>query len=47
MPATPEEVEQAEAGTDALASLGFEVGVAGPKDLVLRAIAEGKVRSAR
>ena len=38
MPATAEEVEQAEAGTDALASLGFEVGVAGPKDLVIRAV---------
>ena len=38
MPATAEEVEQAEAGTQALASLGFEVGVAGPKDLVIRAV---------
>jgi DNA mismatch repair protein MutL len=38
MPATAEEVEQAEAGTEALASLGFEVGVASPKDLVIRAV---------
>ena len=38
MPATAEEVEQAEQGGQALASLGFEVGVAGPKDLVIRAV---------
>jgi DNA mismatch repair protein MutL len=38
LPATAEEVEQAEQGIVALASLGFEVGVAGPKDLVIRAV---------
>jgi DNA mismatch repair protein MutL len=38
LPATAEEVEQAEQGGVALASLGFEVGIAGPKDLVIRAV---------
>ncbi len=38
MPATAEEVEEAERSADALASLGFEVGVAGPRDLVVRAV---------
>jgi DNA mismatch repair protein MutL len=38
MPATAEEVEEAERSRDALGDLGFEVGVAGPKDLVVRAV---------
>ncbi len=38
MPATAEEVEEAERSADALASLGFEVGIAGPRDLVVRAV---------
>jgi DNA mismatch repair protein MutL len=38
MPATAEEVEEAERSADALESLGFEVGVAGPRDLVVRAV---------
>jgi len=38
MTATPEEVEQVEAAQDPLASLGFEVGVAGPRELVIRAV---------
>jgi DNA mismatch repair protein MutL len=38
MPATAEEVEEAQRSADALASLGFEVGIAGPRDLVVRAV---------
>ena len=38
MPATAEEVEEAERSAQALASLGFEVGIAGPRDLVVRAV---------
>jgi DNA mismatch repair protein MutL len=38
LPATAEEVEEAERSKDALAGLGFEVGVAGPRDLVVRAV---------
>ncbi len=38
LPATAEEVEEAERSRDALADLGFEVGVAGPRDLVVRAV---------
>ena len=38
VPATAEEVEEAERSSEALASLGFEVGVAGPRDLVVRAV---------
>jgi DNA mismatch repair protein MutL len=38
LPATAEEVEEAERSTGALADLGFEVGVAGPRDLVVRAV---------
>ncbi|MDH5265066.1 MAG: DNA mismatch repair protein MutL, partial [Betaproteobacteria bacterium] len=38
MPATAEEVEEAERSGAALESLGFEVGVAGPRDLVVRAV---------
>ena len=38
MPATAEEVEEAENSAPALASLGFEVGIAGPRDLVVRAV---------
>jgi DNA mismatch repair protein MutL len=38
MPATAEEVEEAGRSADALESLGFEVGVAGPRDLVVRAV---------
>ena len=38
MPATAEEVEEAERSAGALASLGFEVGIAGPRDLVVRAV---------
>jgi DNA mismatch repair protein MutL len=38
VPATPEEVEQAGDGAAALASLGYEVSVAGPRDLVVRAV---------
>jgi DNA mismatch repair protein MutL len=38
LPATAEEVEEAERSRAALADLGFEVGVAGPRDLVVRAV---------
>lgn len=38
VPATPQEVEQAAEGSAALESLGYEVSVAGPKDLVVRAV---------
>ena len=38
MTATPEEVEQVEAAQEPLAGLGFEVGVAGPRELVIRAV---------
>jgi DNA mismatch repair protein MutL len=38
MPATAEEVEEAERSAGALASLGFEVGIAGPRELVVRAV---------
>ncbi|MBL0141772.1 MAG: DNA mismatch repair endonuclease MutL [Betaproteobacteria bacterium] len=38
MPATAEEVEEAQRSSEALESLGFEVGVAGPRDLVVRAV---------
>ena len=38
MPATAEEVEEAERSAGALESLGFEVGVAGPRDLVVRSV---------
>jgi DNA mismatch repair protein MutL len=38
MTATPEEVEQVEAAQQPLASLGFEVGAAGPRELVIRAV---------
>jgi DNA mismatch repair protein MutL len=38
MTATPEELEQAEAGRDALASLGFDAAAAGPRQLLIRAV---------
>jgi DNA mismatch repair protein MutL len=38
MPATAEEVEEAGRSAEALASLGFEVGAAGPRELVVRAV---------
>jgi DNA mismatch repair protein MutL len=38
MPATAEEVEEAGRSGEALASLGFDVGAAGPRDLVVRAV---------
>ncbi len=38
IPATAEEVEEAGRSAGALASLGFEVGVAGPRELVVRAV---------
>ena len=38
MPATAEEVEEAERSREALARLGFEVGAAGPRELVVRAV---------
>ena len=38
MPATAEEVEEAQRSAEALASLGFEVGAAGPRELVVRAV---------
>jgi DNA mismatch repair protein MutL len=38
MTATAEEVEQAEAARPQLASLGFDVGASGPRELVIRAI---------
>jgi DNA mismatch repair protein MutL len=38
MSATPEEVEQAESARGPLASLGFDVGASGPRELVIRAV---------
>ena len=38
MTATPEEVEQAEGARAPLASLGFDVGASGPRELVIRAV---------
>ena len=38
IPATAEEVEEVERSADALLRLGFEVGIAGPRDLVVRAV---------
>jgi len=38
MTATTEEVEQAEAARATLASLGFDVGASGPRELVIRAV---------
>jgi DNA mismatch repair protein MutL len=38
VPAAAEDVEQSQSSRDALESLGFEVGVAGPRDLVIRAV---------
>ena len=38
MTATPEEIEQAEAGREALASLGFDVAASGPRELLIRAV---------
>ncbi len=38
MPATAEEVEEAARSQEALSSLGFEVGGAGPRELVVRAV---------
>ncbi len=38
MTATAEELEQAQLGRDALASLGFDVAPAGPRELVIRAV---------
>ena len=38
IPATAEEVEEAERSAEALSRLGFEVGIAGPRDLVVRAV---------
>jgi DNA mismatch repair protein MutL len=38
MTATSEEVEQVESAQEPLAGLGFEVGVAGPRELVIRAV---------
>jgi DNA mismatch repair protein MutL len=38
MTATEEELEQAESGRDALASLGFDVAAAGPRQLLIRAV---------
>ena len=38
MSATPEEVEQAEGARAAIASLGFDVGASGPRELVIRAV---------
>jgi DNA mismatch repair protein MutL len=38
MTATTDEVEQAEGARDTLASLGFDIGVAGPRELVIRAV---------
>jgi DNA mismatch repair protein MutL len=38
VPAATEDVEVAQSSRDALDSLGFEVGVAGPRDLVIRAV---------
>ena len=36
--ATPEEIEQAEAGREPLASLGFDVAASGPRELLIRAV---------
>ena len=38
MPATAEELEQAELGRGALESLGFDVAASGPRELVIRAV---------
>jgi DNA mismatch repair protein MutL len=38
MTATPEEVEQAEAGREALQRLGFDAAASGPRELVIRAV---------
>ncbi|MGE5616640.1 MAG: DNA mismatch repair endonuclease MutL [Bacillota bacterium] len=38
MAASQEEVEQAQAAREALAALGFDVGTAGPRELVIRAV---------
>ena len=38
MTATAEDVEQAQAGREALASLGFDVAPTGPRELVIRAV---------
>ena len=38
MPATAEEIEEVERSAGAIADLGFEVGAAGPRDLVVRAV---------
>ncbi|HYC37359.1 MAG TPA: DNA mismatch repair endonuclease MutL [Usitatibacter sp.] len=38
MTATAEDIEQAQAGAEELASLGFDVGVAGPRELLIRAV---------
>jgi DNA mismatch repair protein MutL len=38
VPAAAEDVEESQSSRDALLSLGFEVGVAGPRDLVIRAV---------
>ena len=38
MTATPEEIEQADAGRDPLASLGFDVAGSGPRELLIRAV---------
>ena len=38
MTATPEEIEQAAAGREALEGLGFDVAAAGPRELVVRAV---------
>ena len=38
MAATPEEIEQAHAGANALGALGFDVAASGPRELVVRAV---------
>jgi DNA mismatch repair protein MutL len=38
MPATAEEVEQAEVSRESLAALGFDVAAAGPRELLVRAV---------
>jgi DNA mismatch repair protein MutL len=38
VPATAEDIEAARSAREALESLGFEVGIAGPRDLVIRAV---------
>jgi DNA mismatch repair protein MutL len=38
MTATAEEIEQAEAGREPLASLGFDVAASGPRELLVRAV---------